>query len=122
MNSLAERIMEHAVGQPDAVPIQANGRSYLGSRTAVNRALSRLAGSGRLKRIYRGIYMRPIQTRFGLRVPSLHEARASLTELCQRRTVALRGGWGTQSRFCRTPISCASRSGAVAGTARSLFA
>ena len=81
MKSLLERIMEHAEAQPEAAPIQAKDLLHLGSRTAVNRALSRLAGSERLMRIYRGIYMRPIETRFGLRAPSLHRALASLSEL-----------------------------------------
>ena len=32
-------------------------------------------------RIYRGIYMRPIQTRFGLRAPSLEQAITALASL-----------------------------------------
>ena len=41
---------------------------------AVDQALSRLARSGRLMRICRGVCMRPIQTRFGLRAPSLEKS------------------------------------------------
>ena len=81
MNSLRERIMGYAEAKPEATPIQAKDLSHLGDRAAVSRALSRLAGSERLMRIYRGIYMRPIQTRFGLRAPRMHEALASLSEL-----------------------------------------
>ena len=81
VKSLPERIMGYAEAKPEATPIQAKDLLHLGDRAAVSRALSRLAGSERLMRIYRGIYMRPIQTRFGLRAPRRHEALASLSEL-----------------------------------------
>ena len=81
MKSLPERIMGYAEAQPEATPIQAEDLLHLGDRAAVHRALSRLTRSDRLMRIYRGIYMRTIQTRFGLRGPSLHKALASLSEL-----------------------------------------
>ncbi len=81
MNSLPERIMEYAEAKPEATPIQAGDLLHLGSRGAVTRALSRLARSDRLMRICRGVYMRPIQTRFGLRGPRLEMALATLSEL-----------------------------------------
>ncbi len=81
MKSLTERIMGYAEAEPEATPIQAEDLLHLGERAAVSRALSRLAHCERLMRVCRGIYMRPIQTRFGLRAPSLHNALASLSEL-----------------------------------------
>ena len=81
MKSLPERIMGYAEAKPEATPIQAEDLLHFGDRAAVSRALSRLARSERLMRIYRGIYMRPIETRFGLRGPSRHRALASLSEL-----------------------------------------
>ena len=81
MKSLPERIMGYAEAKPEATPIQAEDLLHFGERAAVSRALSRLAHCERLLRVYRGIYMLPIQTRFGLRAPSLHEALASLSEL-----------------------------------------
>ena len=81
MKSLPERIMEYAEAKPEATPIQAKDLLHLGTRPAVNGALSRLASSQRLLRIYRGMYMRTIQTRFGLRGPSLHKALTALSEL-----------------------------------------
>ena len=81
MKSLPKRIMGYAEAKPEATPIQAKDLLHLGDRAAVSRALARLAHSERLMRIYRGIYMRPIQTRFGLRAPRMHEALASLSEL-----------------------------------------
>jgi len=62
--------MGYADAKPEATPIQAGDLLHLGDRAAVSRALSRLAHSERLLRICRGVYMRVIQTRFGLRAPT----------------------------------------------------
>ena len=81
MKSLPERIMEHAEAAPEATPICPPALLHLGNRGAVNQALSRLARSGRLMRICQGVYMRPIQTRFGRCAPSLHKSLQALSEL-----------------------------------------
>ena len=81
MKSLPERIMEHAEAMPEATPISPTALLHLGQRAAVGQALSRLARSGRLMRICQGVYMRPIQTRFGLRAPSLEKALGALSAL-----------------------------------------
>ena len=77
MNSLPERMMEYA----EATPIQAEDPLDLGDRAVVARSLSRLLRSDWLLRICRGVYMRPIQTRFGLRAPSLEQAITALASL-----------------------------------------
>ena len=91
MKSLPERIMGYAEAKPEATPIQAEDLLHLGDRAAVSRALSRLAGSERLMRIYRGVYMRPIQTRFGHRAPSLEQAITALASLWGE-TIVSNGG------------------------------
>ena len=91
MKSLPDRIMGYAESKPEATPIQATDLLHLGDRAAVNRALSRLARSKRLMRICRGLYMRPIQTRFGLRAPSVEMALAALSELWDE-TIVVNGG------------------------------
>ena len=91
MKNLPERIMGYAEAKPEATPIQAEDLLHFGDRAAVHRALSRLARSERLMRIYRGIYMRPIQTRFGLRAPSLAQAIAALASLWGE-TIVSNGG------------------------------
>lgn len=53
----------------------------MGNRTAVDQALSRLARSGELMRIFQGVYLRPIKTRFGIRAPRLEAVLASLSDL-----------------------------------------
>ena len=91
MNSLPERIMEYAEAKPEATPIQAKDLLHLGDRAAVNRSLSRLARTERLMRICRGLYMRPIQTRFGLRAPRRAKALAALSEFWGE-TIVTNGG------------------------------
>ena len=91
MNSLSEQIMEYAEAKPEATPIQAGDLLHLGARAAVAKALSRLARSERLLRVCRGVYMRPIQTRFGLRAPSLEQAITALSSLWDE-TIVSNGG------------------------------
>ena len=81
MHSLPSRIMEHAEALPEATPLCPGSLLHLGSRAAVDQALSRLARAGRLMRICQGVYMRPIETRFGIRAPSIDKALAALSTL-----------------------------------------
>ena len=92
MNSLPERIMEYAEMKPESTPVRADDMLHLGDRAAVAWALSHLARSDRLLRICRGVYMRPIQTRFGLRAPRLEKALASLSALWDEVIVPNGGG------------------------------
>ncbi len=77
--SLSRRIMDHAAALPEATPLCPAALLHLGNRAAVDQALSRLARSGDLMRIYHGVYMRPIQTRFGLRGPRIEKVLAALS-------------------------------------------
>ena len=81
MRDLPKRIMEHAAALPEAAPVCPGALLHLGSRSAVDQALSRLARSGRLMRICQGVYMRPVETRFGSRAPGVEKAVAALSEL-----------------------------------------
>ena len=92
MQSLPERIMEHAEATPEATPICPNALLHLGKRAAVNQALSRLARSGRLMRICQGVYMRPIQTRFGRCAPSISKSLQALSDLWGETIVPNGGG------------------------------
>ena len=83
--------MEYAEARPEATPIQADDLLHLGDRAAVARALSCLARSDRLLRVCRGVYMRPIPTRFGLRAPSLEQAITALASLWGE-TIVSNGG------------------------------
>ena len=81
MRSIPSRIMEHAEALPEATPLCPGSLLHLGKRTAVDQALSRLACAGKLLRICQGVYMRPIETRFGIHAPSIDKALATLSAL-----------------------------------------
>lgn len=81
MASLPKRIMAHAEALPEAAPICPGALLHLGKRAAVDQALSRLVRRGQLLRVCRGVYMRPIHTRFGVHAPSVTKAIAALSAL-----------------------------------------
>lgn len=71
MQVLSEQIMERAKTLPEGAPIAAKALLHLGSRAAVDQALSRLVRRGRLMRAGRGVYVRPLESRFGARAPAV---------------------------------------------------
>lgn len=79
--SVPQRIMERAEALPEATPICAKALLDLGSRATVDQALSRLVREERLDRIFPGIYMRTVVTRFGLRSPDLAKSLHALAKL-----------------------------------------
>ena len=81
MPGLSKRIMDHAAALPEAAPLCPGALLHLGSRAAVDQALSRLARAGRLLRVCRGVYMRPVETRFGPRPPIVEKAVPALAAL-----------------------------------------
>ena len=81
MHSLPMRILEYAEALPEATALCPGTLLHLGKRAAIDQALSRLARSGKLMRICKGVYMRPIQTRFGVRGPRIGKALAALSAL-----------------------------------------
>jgi hypothetical protein len=70
MLTLAQRVLAHAAGLPEGTPLTAKELLHLGSRAAVDQVLSRLVQRGSLLRAGRGIYVRPVESRFGTRAPS----------------------------------------------------
>ena len=81
MPSLPRRIAEYAATLSEGAPIHANGLLHLGNRAAVDQALSRLARQGLLLRVCRGVYVRPIATRFGIRAPAAETVIEALSAL-----------------------------------------
>ena len=78
MERLKEAVLRHARNQPEGVPLTAKGLLHLGSRAAVDQTLSRLARSGDLLRAGRGLYVLPIEGRFGNRAPALEKTAEAL--------------------------------------------
>lgn len=71
MISLSQQILEHATRQPEGTPLLARALLHLGKRAAIDQALSRLQRRGQLLRVARGIYVLPVQTRFGSHAPGV---------------------------------------------------
>lgn len=67
--SVSEQILALASQKPEGSPLLAKELLHLGSRVAVDQSLSRLARSGELLRVGRGLYVRPIKSRFGAYAP-----------------------------------------------------
>ena len=65
MKPLTKTIMEYAEKQPKGEVIRAKTLLHLGSRAAVDKALSRLAEREKLLRVYRGFYVRLLEGRIG---------------------------------------------------------
>ena len=78
MPRLTEQILDHAGGLPEGSPIAAKSLLHLGNRAAVDQALSRLAERGQLIRAGRGLYLRPVAGRHGIRAPSVQKAVEAL--------------------------------------------
>jgi hypothetical protein len=68
--TLAKTVMEHATGLPEGTPLTAKELLHFGNRAAVDQVLSRLVRRGRLLRAGRGIYVLPVEGRFGTRPPA----------------------------------------------------
>jgi hypothetical protein len=103
MKVLATQVMEQSAQLPEGAPISAKALLHLGSRIALDQTLSRLARRGKLLRVGRGLYMRPIATKFGLRPP---EVPTVLTQLAARtgETIASHGAAAANSLGLTTQI------------------
>jgi hypothetical protein len=69
MQTVAERILTEAERLPEGALISAKDFLHLGNRAAVDQALKRLKERDELMSIDRGVYVRPVKTRFGMRAP-----------------------------------------------------
>lgn len=79
--SLSQHIVTCAAELPEGSLLCPKTLLHLGSTSAVHQALSRLARRGQLMRVCQGVYVRPIETRFGLRPPAVEKVIESLAEL-----------------------------------------
>lgn len=73
MQHLAEQILEWAEQVPEGTPVTAKSLLHLGNRAAIDQALSRLVARGWLLRAGRGFYVKPVESRFGVRAPTVEQ-------------------------------------------------
>jgi Family of unknown function (DUF6088) len=78
MPTVAEKILSHANALPEGALISAKEFLHLGSRAAVDQSLKRLRDSRELMRLGRGVYVRPVKTRFGIRAPAAEKVVARI--------------------------------------------
>src|SRR6266568_7636728 len=71
MPTLREDILKAAAGAPEGATLVAKDFLHLGSRAAIDQALSRLVRGKELLRAGRGLYVRPVQSRVGLHPPAV---------------------------------------------------
>jgi hypothetical protein len=80
-SKLAHRILVQAAEFPEGHPLTAKGLLHLGNRAATDQALSRLSRVGKLMRLGRGVYVVPIEGRFGRRAPAPENVVAEWAKL-----------------------------------------
>jgi hypothetical protein len=88
--NLAKRVLAYGAMLPEGTPLTAKSLLHLASRAATDQALSRLTRQGKLMRSGRGMYVHPIESRFGTRTPS-PEKVVSETAKLRGETVASHG-------------------------------
>lgn len=70
MNQLAQAILSAAQSLPEGGLLSPKEFLHLASRAAVDQTLTRLVRDGQLLRVGRGLYARPVPSRFGARPPA----------------------------------------------------
>jgi len=70
MSKIPAAILSHARELPEGDVLSPKEFLHLGSRAAIDQALSRLAKDGKLQRVCRGTYVVPVASRFGVRSPA----------------------------------------------------
>lgn len=90
MSHVSHAILAETARLPEGAPITAKALLHLGERAAVDQALSRLVKRGQLIRAARGIYVRPVTSRFGTRAPSVERVVEAVAQ-SKNETVAPQG-------------------------------
>jgi hypothetical protein len=103
MEPLSTRILGELADLPEGAPLYAKALLHLGSRAAIDQALSRLVRRGGLLRAGRGLYVRPVETRFGMRAPSVPAALGALTAATGE-TIAAHGAAAANSLGLTTQV------------------
>ena len=88
MSHLAENILTTARSMSEGGLLLPKEFLHLGSRAAIDKALSRLAHEGKLMRVSRGAYVVPYQGRFGARPPSTVSVVQAIEASCGDTVVA----------------------------------
>jgi hypothetical protein len=80
-------VINQAGKAPEGVPVAAKELLHLGTRADVDQTLSRLVRRGSLIRVDRGLYVRPVMGRFGVRPPEPAKVVQAIAEQCGENAV-----------------------------------
>ena len=80
LGELATTVLRHAKNLPEGGIVSPKEFLHLGTRSNVDQVLSRLARKGLLMRIGRGMYTKPVKSRFGIRPPSSRTIIEAISE------------------------------------------
>lgn len=103
MQVLTQQISEHIAQLPEGTAIGAKELLHFGSRAGVDQALSRLTRRKKLMRVGRGLYVRPIETRFGIRAPSAEKVVEGIAS-ARGETIARHGAAAANSLGLTTQV------------------
>lgn len=96
MRSLPKVILSHSESLNEGGVIAPKEFLHLGSRAAVDQALSRLVKAGHLLRVARGIYAVPVRTERTVRAPSTESVVKAIAAL-GKQTIAASGAHAAKS-------------------------
>jgi Family of unknown function (DUF6088) len=103
MEPLSTRIFAEVAEMSEGAPLYAKALLHLGSRAAIDQALSRRFRRGQLLRAGRGLYVRPVETRFGTRAPRVPAVLEALTAATGE-TIAAHGAAAANSLGLTTQV------------------
>ncbi len=95
---------------PEGATLSAKELLHLGERAAVDQALSRLVKRGEILRVRRGLFVLPVKTRFGERVPSASTVVENIARTTGER-VSISGAAAANILWLSTQNRCVRSSG-----------
>ncbi len=78
--NITEQIKSHIRQIPEAKAFTAASLHHLASADTVRKVLGRLANAGEIERLSRGVFAKPMQTRFGAHLPSAKETMETIAK------------------------------------------
>ncbi|MEP7246762.1 MAG: DUF6088 family protein [Gammaproteobacteria bacterium] len=103
MSTLSNQILKQATERAEGTPLCAKELLHLGRRAAVDQALSRLVREGKLMRSGRGLYVLPVESRFGTRAPSAEKVVLEVAKV-RGETVASSGATAANALGLTTQV------------------
>ena len=91
VGEIESQIIAYVFSLPEGQLILVGAMSYLGSTETISEILSKLVHIGKLNEVYEGVYVRPVETRFGTRLPDIGMVIPQLAEFWKE-TIVPSGG------------------------------